>query len=81
MTLMGEERSCEGWHLAQINIGRLVASKCDPRVQTFFDALDIGYSHDPLLAVNMSVWDNAEALLDFVNRSALSLGEYCLGNA
>ena len=29
-----------GWHLAQINIGRLVAPYGDPRVQPFFDALD-----------------------------------------
>ena len=28
------------WHLAQINIGRLVAPHGDPRVQPFFDALD-----------------------------------------
>ena len=28
------------WHLAQINIGRLVAPEGDPRVQPFFDALD-----------------------------------------
>ena len=30
----------QDWHLAQINIGRLVAAKGDPRVQPFFDALD-----------------------------------------
>lgn len=29
-----------GWHLAQINIGRLTAPPGDPRVQPFFDALD-----------------------------------------
>ena len=28
------------WHLAQINVGRLVAPQGDPRVQPFFDALD-----------------------------------------
>ena len=28
------------WHLAQINIGRLVAPQGDPRVQPFFEALD-----------------------------------------
>ena len=28
------------WHLAQINVGRLVASRHDPRVAPFFDALD-----------------------------------------
>lgn len=85
----------EGWHLAQINIGRLVAPAGDPRVQPFFDALDrinaiadanpgfvwrlqddsgnamgISYSPDPLLAVNMSVWRDADSLFDFVYRSA-----------
>ena len=30
----------DGWNLAQINIGRLVAPQGDPRVQPFFDALD-----------------------------------------
>lgn len=28
------------WHLAQVNIGRLLAPEGDPRVQPFFDALD-----------------------------------------
>ena len=28
------------YHLAQINIGRLIAPQGDPRVQPFFDALD-----------------------------------------
>jgi hypothetical protein len=28
------------WHLAQINIGTMVAPQGDPRVQPFFDALD-----------------------------------------
>ncbi|VVT11901.1 DUF3291 domain-containing protein [Erythrobacter sp. EC-HK427] len=84
-----------GWHLAQINIGRLIAPQGDPRVQPFFDALDrinalaetspgfvwrlkdetghamdIRYSTDPLLAVNMTVWRDADALFDFVYRSA-----------
>lgn len=84
-----------GWHLAQINIGRLVAAEGDPRVQPFFDALDrinalaeaspgfvwrleseagdatdIQPTIDPLLIVNMSVWTDAEALFDFVYRSA-----------
>jgi hypothetical protein len=83
------------WHLAQINIGRLVAPHGDPRVAPFFDALDrvnaiadaapgfvwrlqdetgnamsISYSPDPLLAVNMSVWRDSDALFDFVYRSA-----------
>ena len=83
------------WHLAQINIGRLVAPQGDPLVQSFFDALDrinaiadaapgfvwrlqdesgnamgISYSPDPLLAVNMSVWRDADSLFEFVYRSA-----------
>ena len=83
------------WHLAQINIGKLVAPHGDPRVQPFFDALDrinaiadaspgfvwrlqddsgnamgISYSPDPLLAVNMSVWRDADALFEFVYRSS-----------
>ena len=83
------------WHLAQVNIGRLVAPQGDPRVQPFFDALDrinalaevspgfvwrlqddggnamgISYSPDPLMAINMSVWSGADALFDFVYRSA-----------
>ena len=83
------------WHLAQINIGRLVAALGDPRVQPFFDVLDrvnaladaspgfiwrlqgdsgnameISYSPDPLLAVNMSVWRDADSLFEFVYRSA-----------
>ena len=28
------------WHIAQINVGRLVAPNGDPRVRPFFDALD-----------------------------------------
>ena len=30
----------EGWHIAQINVGRLVAAPSDPAVRPFFDALD-----------------------------------------
>jgi hypothetical protein len=91
------------FHLAQINIGRLVAPMGDPRVQPFFDALDsinalaeaspgfvwrlkdddgigagpglgnataIAIGPDPLLIPNMSVWQDADALFDFVYRSA-----------
>ena len=83
------------WHLAQINIGRLVAPHGDPRVQPFFDALDrvnelaesspgfvwrlkgegnnatdIQATADPLLIPNMSVWEDAESLYQFVYRSA-----------
>lgn len=83
------------WHLAQINVGRLVAPAGDPRVLPFFEALDavnaiadaapgfvwrlqddsgnatgIAFSPDPLLAVNMSVWQDADSLFAFVYRSA-----------
>jgi hypothetical protein len=83
------------WHLAQVNIGRLVASRGDPRVQPFFDALDeinaladsspgfvwrlkgdgnnatdIQATADPLLIPNMSVWEDADSLFQFVYRSA-----------
>ena len=83
------------WHLAQINIGKLVAPQGDYRMQPFFDALNrvnaladaapgfvwrlqdesgnamgISYSPDPLLAVNMSVWQDADTLFDFVYRSS-----------
>jgi hypothetical protein len=83
------------WHLAQINVGRLVAPPGDPRVAPFFNALDrinaiadespgfvwrlqdesgnatsIQPTADPLFAVNMSVWADADALFAFVYRSA-----------
>jgi hypothetical protein len=83
-----------GWHLAQVNIGRLVAPEGDPRVQPFFDALDrvnalaeaspgfvwrltgegnnatdLRPTPDPQLAVNMSVWTDADTLFAFVYRS------------
>jgi hypothetical protein len=84
-----------GWHLAQINIGRLVAPQGDPRVQPFFDALDrvnalaeaspgfvwrlkgegnsatdLQPTADPLVIPNMSVWEDAESLFQFVYRSS-----------
>lgn len=83
------------WHLAQVNIGRLVAPEGHPRVAPFFEALDrvnalaeasAGFvwrltgdgnnatdlrpTPDPLMAINMSVWTDAEALFTFVYRSA-----------
>ncbi len=83
------------WHLAQVNVGRLVAPPGDPRVEPFMAALDrinaladvspgfiwrlqddsgnataLRPTPDPLFAVNMSVWRHAEALFDFVYRSA-----------
>jgi Domain of unknown function (DUF3291) len=82
------------WHLAQINVGKLVAPRGDSRTVDFFAALDringladaspgfvwrlqddsgnatgIRITSDPLFAVNMSVWENAESLFDFVYRS------------
>ncbi len=85
----------QGWHLAQINVGRFVAPPGDPRIAPFMDALDrvnaiadasagfvwrlqdesgnataIQPTGDPLFAVNMSVWHSADALFDFVYRSA-----------
>lgn len=83
------------WRLAQINVGRLVAPKGDPRVAPFFDALDrinaladrspgfvwrlqseagnatdLQTTSDPLFLVNISLWSDAQALFDFVYRSA-----------
>jgi uncharacterized protein DUF3291 len=83
------------WHLAQINVGRLVATRGDPRTEAFFSALDeinaladtapgfvwrlqdesgnatgIRTTSDPLFAVNMSVWRDADALFSFVYLSA-----------
>jgi hypothetical protein len=84
-----------GWHLAQINFGTLVAPPGDPRVQPFFDALDrvnalaeaspgfvwrlkgegnnatdLQPTADPLLIPNMSIWQDAESLYQFVYRSS-----------
>jgi hypothetical protein len=92
---MTKSASTAEWHLAQINVGRLVAPKGDPQVTPFFDALDrvnalaenspgfiwrlqsesgnatdIQPTSDPLFIVNMSLWSDAEALFDFVYRSA-----------
>ncbi len=75
------------FHLAQINIGRLVAPINDPQVADFVAQLDpinaladrapgfvwrlqsssgnateITYSEDPLMIVNMSVWESLESL-------------------
>lgn len=78
------------FHIAQINIGRLVAPIDDPRIADFVtqlapvnaiadtapgfvwrlqsesgNATDVVYSDDPLVIVNMSVWESLEALRDF----------------
>jgi len=83
------------WHLAQVNIGRMVAPADDPAVKGFFDnldrvnamadategfvwrltgegnnATDLAPTPDPRLLINMSVWRDAEALFEFVYRSA-----------
>jgi hypothetical protein len=80
-----------GYHLAQINIGRLVAPLDDPRIASFLAQLDpvnaladsspgfvwrlqsdagnateFTYNDDPLVIVNMSVWESLEALQSFV---------------
>jgi hypothetical protein len=82
------------FHLAQINIGRLIAPIDDPRIAGFVsqldsvnavadaapgfvwrlqsasgNATDIAYSDDPMILVNMSVWESVEALRDFVYAS------------
>jgi hypothetical protein len=78
------------YHLAQINIGRLIAPMDDPRIEGFVsqlapvnaladaapgfvwrlqsasgNAMDIAYSEDPTINVNMSVWESVEALRAF----------------
>ena len=83
------------YHLAQLNIGRTVATLDSPELKDFVDNLDrinaLAESHpgfvwrlqtvdgnatditidesDPLLIVNMSVWESTEALFDYVYRS------------
>ncbi len=81
-------------HLAQINIGRLIAPLDDPRIAGFVaqlepinrladnspgfiwrlqseqgNATDVVYNDDPLMIVNMSVWESLEALKDFIYQS------------
>ena len=84
-----------GYHLAQINIGRLRAAVDDPMIADFVANLDrinaiadtapgfvwrlVGEGNnatdiqpdadDPLMAMNMSVWENVAALGAFVYRS------------
>lgn len=86
MGTMSETR----WHLAQLNIGRMVAPTTAPEVAEFMAALDpinalaeaapgfvwrlqtdagnatdIHAFDDPLLLLNMSVWESIEALRAF----------------
>jgi Domain of unknown function (DUF3291) len=83
------------WHLAQLNVGRMVAATSAPEVAEFMAALDpinalaeaspgfiwrlqtdagnatdIHAFDDPLLLLNMSVWDSIEALRAFTYSSA-----------
>lgn len=83
-----------GHHIAQINIGRLLAPISDPRIADFVaqlepvnaladaapgfvwrlqsssgNATDVTYNDDPLMLVNMSVWESVEALRDFTYTS------------
>ena len=84
-----------GFHLAQINIGRLRAPVDDPMIAEFAanldrinalaegqpgfvwrltgdgnDATDIHAFDNPLMAINMSVWMDLDALAAFVYRTA-----------
>lgn len=85
-----------GFHLAQINVGRFLAPVDDPRIADFVanldcinalaesqpgfvwrltgegnDATDIKPdADDPLLAVNLSVWEGLDPLAAFVYRTA-----------
>lgn len=83
------------FHLAQINVGTMLAPKGDPQVQPFFDAIDrinavadaapgfvwrlkdeagdataLKPTTDPLLLINMSVWEEIESLFTFTYQSA-----------
>jgi hypothetical protein len=84
-----------GFHLAQINIGRMLGSSDSPVMAGFFSQLDavnrvadespgfvwrlkdeagnataIRAFDDPMLIVNVSVWESIDALKEFVYRSA-----------
>jgi hypothetical protein len=83
------------WHLAQLNIGRMVAPTSAPEVAEFMAALDpinalaeaspgfvwrlqteagnatdIHEFEDPLLLLNLSVWESIESLRAFTYTSA-----------
>ena len=83
-----------GFHLAQINVGRLLAPVDHPQIADFAanldrinaladglsgfvwrlkgegnNATDIRPFPDPMLAINMSVWDSVEALAAFAYRN------------
>ena len=83
------------WHLAQINIARMVAPLDDPRLAEFVallepvnaladeapgfvwrlqspagNATEYAYNADPLILVNMSVWETLESLREFTYRGS-----------
>lgn len=83
------------YHLAQINLARMIAPLDDPRMAEFVaqvnainaladrspgfvwrlqfasgDATDLRACDDPLVLVNMSVWESIETLRAYVYRSA-----------
>lgn len=83
-----------GWHLTQLNVGRLKAPLDDPQIADFVAALDrvnalgeaspgfvwrlqgeggsatdIRVANDPLLIVNLTVWESIETLFDFTYRT------------
>ena len=86
----------QGFQLAQINIGRILAPTDSPVLKDFMDnldrinalaeaqpsfvwrltgeggndATDIHAFDDPMLLLNMSVWESLDALAGFVYRSA-----------
>ena len=82
------------YHLAQLNIGKMIAPTDDPRVAEFMERLDeinaiadeapgfvwrlqteegnatsIHAFDDPLLLVNVSVWESIDALYEFTYRT------------
>ncbi len=84
-----------GFHLAQVNVGRMYGQRGDDVVAGFYaeldrinavadtscgfvwrlqgegnDATDLRPAPDPFFLINMSVWSDAEALFDYVYRSA-----------
>jgi hypothetical protein len=84
------------WHVAQINVARLLKPQADREMREFFALFDgvnevadetpgfvwrlkgeegpgatsIQATVDPLLIVNLTLWEDTESLFDFVYRSA-----------
>src|SRR5260370_40844400 len=82
------------YHLAQINIARLIAPLDDPKIAQFVaqldpinaladkapgfiwrlqsdsgNATDIAYNDDPLVIINMSIWESIDALGNFAYKA------------